>query len=150
MSNFRGSLFGYFDKALDKVSFIYPAYIKTDLIMGDKGEYVDEYTEVEIQGSLQAFARSQTYSPDGVNFTNRDGKFFCKYHIELNEGDLIKKGNLMFQIKELTDYDFHGVRVYNLVRLGLDEGRKLLDAAQVKAMGVKKFSDQNGGNVDGN
>ena len=140
--DYRGSLFGYFDKGLDRVSFIYTAYIKTDVIMNDEGIYMDEYTEIDIQGSLQAFTKSQTYSSDGVNFSSRDGKFWCKYNIELNEGDIIKKNNTLFQIKEVTDYDFHGVRVYNLTRLGIDEGRTLLSRAQVNAKHVTKFKNQ--------
>lgn len=150
MSSFKGSLFGYFDKGLDRVSFIYTAYIKTDIVIGDEGERIEEYTEIDIQGSLQDFAKTQTYSLDGVNFSSRDAKFWCKYNIELNEGDLIEKNRRMYQVKELVDYDFHGVRVYTLVRLGIDEGRKLMSSAQIKAKSVKKFSDrQVGGNDNG-
>lgn len=140
--NYHGPHFGYFNKAIDKVGKLYTTYIKTDVVQEADGSYVEQFTKTTVFGSLQDFHKKQTYSIDGSNLSSREGKFFCKYEVNLYEGDLIKKNDRMYRVTDMDDYDFHGVKVYSVVRLGLDETRTLMTRWEVREKEVKLFEDQ--------
>ena len=59
MSDYRGPHFGYFNRALDRVSFIYTAYIRTDILQNADGTNQEEFTTTKVQGSLQTFHKKR-------------------------------------------------------------------------------------------
>ena len=142
MSDYRGPHFGYFNRALDRVSFIYTAYIRTDILQNADGTNQEEFTTTKVQGSLQTFHKKETYSMDGSNFSSRDGRFFAKYDVNLYEGDLIKKNGSLYRITDMDDYDYHGVKSYSVIRLGMDESRRLMTRFEVESKTVVPFEDK--------
>ena len=51
----------------------------------------------------------------------RQGKFYCKYNVKLNVGDIIQKHDMHFRVTEVEDYDYGGIRQYIIERLGYEE-----------------------------
>ena len=79
---------------------------------------------------------------DGSNFSSRDGRFFAKYDVNLYEGDLIKKNGSLYRITDMDDYDYHGVKSYSVIRLGMDESRRLMTRFEVESKTVVPFEDK--------
>jgi len=119
---YRDADYGFFDDVITRVSFPHTCYIKQSVKQNEIGEDVIIFRTVIIPGSLQAFRKSFNFNTDGnPNFSQRDGKFFCLAKYKLTVGDMVRKGEYIFRIVSENDYDYAGVRNYDVVRLAPDE-----------------------------
>lgn len=143
MEDYKDIDYGWLDDAIDLASFKYYAFVQSSAYIDIDGSEKASFTRYLINGSLQTYVRSRSYSEDASkpNVSSRDGKFFAKNDVVLNEGDLIQRldNGLTFIITQVKDYDYVGIRNYDVARLGLDEMRKYDFSSYVEAT----FGDDN-------
>ena len=114
--------FGFFDDVIELASFTYEAWVRNGVWVDESGVARDKYRKTEVRGSLQAYRKTMSYpTTAGVVTSSRDGKFYVRYCVTLDEGDLIRKGQLLYRLTNPSDYDFAGVRNFDIVRLGTTE-----------------------------
>lgn len=116
---------GFFDPALSKYSFEMTAYIRTGVTRTDTGRIIDSFTETKVFGSLQTFHKTFDFSGDASNSSSRDGKFWCKRHVIVDDGDLIKDDGQIFRLTNKHDYSFAGFKQFDCIRLRQDEVKLL-------------------------
>lgn len=128
MEDYKDIDYGWLDDAIDLASFKYYVFVQSNKFIKEDGSEGSILTRYIVNGSLQAYKRRRTYSEDGSkpNISGREGKFYAKHDVILNEGDLIQRidNGLTYMITQVNDYDYVGVRNYEVLRLGLDETRK--------------------------
>jgi len=117
--------FGFLDDVIDRASFPYYAFVISNKYIDPDGSEKVSYTRYTINGSLQTYKRNRRYDTDAssANAAGRGGKFYAKYNIRLNENDLIQRmdNGFTYRITQIADYDYAGVRNYEVERVGLDE-----------------------------
>lgn len=118
-------LYGFFDPALSKYSFELTAYIRTGVSRTDTGRIVDSFTETKVRGSLQTFHKTFDFSGDASNTSSRDGKFWCKSYVIVDDGDLLKDDDQIFRLTNKHDYGFAGFKTFDCIRLRQDEVKLL-------------------------
>lgn len=121
--DYRDVDFGFLDDVIDKASFKLFAYVARDIYISADGREKTKYARYTFMGSLQAYSRRRNYDADGgkPNTSSREGKLWAKYNVVLKEGDLVQKRNEYYRITQVHDYDYAGVRKYEVERIGLDE-----------------------------
>lgn len=117
LDDYRDVDFGWLDDVIDHFSFKYYAYIKQERITDIDGTDRWRYRRIIVEGSLQVFNKQINYNNEGINSSVRKGKFYTKYQYKLSEGDMIQKKNEYFLIKDSSDYDYMGVRNYEVERI---------------------------------
>lgn len=114
--------YGIFDDVIATFSFDYWAYIKTNPRINPEGTMVYEQVKYKIRGSLQAFRKTRVFgNPDSPIVSSRDGRFYATYDVKLKEGDVIRKEDKFYKVIPTEDYDYAGVRQYDIIRVGYDE-----------------------------
>jgi len=117
--------FGFLDDVIDKASFPYYAFVISNKYIDPDGSEKVTYTRYTINGSLQTYKRNRRYDTDAsqANVSGRTGKFYAKYNVQLNENDLIQRmdNGHTYRITQVADYDYVGVRNYEVERVGIDE-----------------------------
>lgn len=121
--DYRDVDFGFLDDVIDRAAFKLYAFVISNKFIGADGSEQVSYTRYEFTGSLQAYARTRRYDTDGSgpNMSGRAGKLWAKYNVVLKEGDLVQKQDNFYRITQVFDYDYAGVRKYEIERLGSDE-----------------------------
>lgn len=115
-------IFGQLDDVIERTSFNYYVYTKTPTGISPEGVETYRRRKYIIRGSLQAWKKRYTYgSEDNPNNSSRDGRFYARYNVKLNVGDIIQKEDNYFKILDLDNYDYGGVRQYSVQRIGYDE-----------------------------
>lgn len=124
-NDYRDVDFGWLDDVIDKASFPYYAFVITGKTIAANGSEVPSYTRYIINGSLQAFKRSRRYGEDqnNANASGRGGKFYAKYDVILKEGDMLQRmdNGITYRVTQVADFDYVGVRNYEVERIGIDE-----------------------------
>lgn len=117
--------FGWLDDVIDRASFAYYAFVVSNKYIDEDGSEKVSYTRYKIKGSLQTFKRTRSWDEDGSssNKSGRTGKFYAKYNVRLNENDLIQRmdNGITYRVTQIADYDYVGIRNYEIERLGIDE-----------------------------
>lgn len=121
--NYRDNeLFGQLDDVIESASFDYYVYVKTPQGISPEGVMLYKRRRYVVRGSLQVWRKTYSYgSADNPNNSKRDGKFYARYNVKLNEGDVIQKNDNFFKIVGHDDFDYGGVRQYAVERIGYDE-----------------------------
>lgn len=115
-------LYGKLDDVIESLSFNYYVYVKTPMGINPEGVEIYKRRKYLIRGSLQTWKKRHTYgSEDNPNNSKRDGRFYSKYNVKLNEGDIIQKNDNYFKVIDHDDFDYGGVRQYSVERVGYDE-----------------------------
>lgn len=123
--DYRDPDFGFFDDVIELASYNYDAWIKRNPTHQTDGTIKYDYQKVTIRGSLQAFKRQFEYSTSGESgVVLRDGKFYGKHTLNLGEGDVIRKGSNYYRVSNEADYDYAGVKNWDIIRLGIAEIRE--------------------------
>lgn len=123
LDDYRDIDFGWLDDVIELASFNYYAYVKYDANINLDGTTQNIYKRHIVRGSLQTYRKRRNYSNDGEtpNVSSREGKFYTRYDVVLNEGDIIQKNSDFFKIKNPSDFDYAGVRNYEVERMEIDE-----------------------------
>lgn len=118
--------FGWLDDVIDKASFPYYAFVVSNKYIAPDGSEKVEYKRYKITGSLQTYKRRRSYESDTGNKSSRDGKFYAKYNVKLKENDLIQRldNGVTYRVTQIANYEYAGVRNYEVERLGVDEVRR--------------------------
>lgn len=123
--DYRDVDFGWLDDVIDRASFVYYAYVVSNKYIDPEGAEKVSYIRYTVRGSLQTYKRNRKWDGDGStsNTSGRTGKFYAKYNVRLNENDIIQRidNGITYRITEVSDYDYAGVRNYEVERLGIDE-----------------------------
>lgn len=117
--------FGWLDDVIDRASFTYYAFVISNKYIDQDGSEKVSYVRYKIKGSLQTYKRNRNWDQDASssNVSGRLGKFYAKYNVRLNENDLIQRmdNGITYRVTQVSDYDYAGVRNYEVERLGIDE-----------------------------
>lgn len=123
--NYKDIDFGWLDDVIDRASFVYYAFVVANKYIDPEGSEKVTYARYRIKGSLQTYRRDRRYDTDGTNsnMSGRVGKFYAKYNVRLNENDLIQRmdNGITYRVTKVSDFDYVGVRNYEVERLGVDE-----------------------------
>lgn len=124
-NNYKDIDFGWLDDVIDRASFVYYAFVVSNKYIDQDGSEKVTYTRYKIKGSLQTYKRNRNWDQDASssNVSGRTGKFYAKYNVRLNENDLIQRmdDGTTYRVVQVADYDYVGVRNYEVERLGIDE-----------------------------
>ena len=117
--------FDWLDDVIDRASFPYYAFVVSNKYIDQDGSEKVTYTRYKIKGSLQTYKKNTKWDQDGSssNVSGRTGKFYAKYAVRLNENDLIQRmdNGITYRVIQTSDFDYVGVRNYEVERLGIDE-----------------------------
>lgn len=115
-------IYGKLDDVIEAFSYDFWAFVKSPKGLNPEGAMTYNRRKYKIRGSLQAWKKTYRYGEsENANTSVRTGKFYCKYNVKLNVGDIIQKHDMHFRVIEVEDYDYGGIRQYIIERLGYEE-----------------------------
>lgn len=116
----------FFYDAIEQFNFTYDWIIETERRLDEVGRLVYNYTNSEIQGSLQSQGIKVIRRLEG-NYEEMEYKFYCKSLYRIKENDFIVYKERYLIVTDVNDYDEYGVREATLKMVQLTQYQDLLE-----------------------
>lgn len=115
----------YFDDVLLEVQEEFIIFHKVNVIINDYGEYINQYEQSKIYGSMQPQAVSKT-KINKASAVNSIYNFYCGSQYRVYVDDIIQRSNgECFIVTLYKDYDIAGVRTIECQSISLSAIRDL-------------------------